>query len=389
MAVPCYFVGMNPWPLLLFSCGLFLSAGCSDPSPAPGSSDADRQPERNSETSGIPACWTVPAKEAASAQWTHFAAVDRLDASLRATVHGQLMHLCWAEGGACPGDTTLFPFFRDVLGDFTAIALPAIPSDAAGTAAIRMGPAMATDSGITVDAAAFIWTGEETVLSRRYVLDAASGKWAVLDGQGVQEEAAYALIHASMPFLDMEWAWPQTDIAQETFASRIVPALTRGIFSGGVSREIRVTPLDSAHWGWEIVNDFYGCGAPHGWVEHAGHLFDPRQPIDPNQTAPEPLSTDWNSPSANTALADMRSLLRAYYIHQADNGCGNEGDLDWAEQGDVTPGLHLCARPGPGGELIPTLFNQGDPPMANRSNGYCTPRLHLDLSRTAFEDMVP
>lgn len=389
MGLPSYFVAMKHWPLLFASCCGFLAIGCGDPSTANGSSGEDPNPEQDSNESGIPACWTVPAEKAATAEWKHFAAVDRLDPSLRATVHGQLMHLCWAEAGTCPGDTTLFPFFRDILGHFTSIVLPAIPWDAGGTAAIRMGPVTATESGITVDAAAFVWTGEETVLSRRYALDATSRNWSVLDEQGVREEAAYALAHAGMPFLDMEWAWPKTDIAQETFTSLVVPALTRGVFSGNLSREIRVTPLDSAHWGWESATDYYGCGAPHGGVEHVGYLFDPRRTPATERTQPEPLPADWNSPWAETAVDRMRILLHSYYENESGPDCGGEDDLYWADKLDITSGLQLCARPGPGGDVLPTLFNQGDPPDVNRSNGYCTPRLHLDLSQAAFEEMLP
>ena len=389
MARPCYFAAMNDDWILLASCCAFLAIGCSDPSPASGSDEAARNPVQAAESFGVPACWTVPAEQAATAEWKHFAAVDRLDPSFRASVHGQLMHLCWAEDGMCPGDTALFGFFRDILSHFTATVQTAIPWNTAGTASIRMGPVIATESGITVDAAAFIWTEGETVVGRRYALDATDRNWTLLDDQNAREEAVYALAHAGRPFLDMEWAWPETDTAQEAFEDHILPALSRGAFSGGVSREIRVTPLDSTHWGWESVTDYYGCGAPHGWVDHRGSLFNPQLSADPEPGQRPSWTTDWSSPWAQIALDRMRILLHSYYENEGDLDCGGEDDLYWADKLDITEGLRLCARPGPGGTVFPTLFNQGDPPDVNRANGYCTPRLHLDLSQAAFEELTP
>ena len=299
------------------------------------------------------------------------------------------MHLCWAEDGTCLADTVLFGFFRDILDDFATLAASRIPWQEAGNASLRMGPTEVRQNGISVDAAAFFWGTEERVLGRRYLLDATSGTWTVLDDADTAEDAVYSHHHATIPWLDMEVEWPAGAFEAGTFHQLVLPALTSGVTAGSVSREIRVTPLDSVHWGWESVTDFYGCGAPHGWVQHVGHLFDPRLPLQAGQTVPEPIVADWSSRWSRTALTRMRSLLNAYYTDMADPECGSDEDLRWADSGEILGNLRLCARPGPDGKVIPTLFNQGDPPMVNRSNGHCTPRLHLDLSEAAFAQMAP
>lgn len=389
-----YFVPMTRSdPIFLLPIAILL-AGCGGPSDGSAegalhSSASEPASEDQPTSSGVPPCWTAPADELADAQWTHFAAVDRLDASFRAAAHVQLMHLCWAEDGQCPSDQSLFGFYRDALDHFTGVVVPKVPWDESGTASIRMGPVQSTMQGITIDAAAFIWADPEEVVSRRYVLDAVRKEWVVLDSPGIAEEASYALSHAGMPFLDMEWAWPQSDHGETAFSNWIIPALSNGLFAGNVSREIRCTPLDSAHWGWESYTDHYGCGAPHGFVNHEGRLFDPRSPDGAAKGFPASWGLQLDTPWGQTATQRMRSLLSAFFTDNEDNGCGHIDDINWAKTGTIGGGLSLCARPGLAGTVIPTLFNAGDPPHENRYNGYCTPRVHLDLSEAAFREMLP
>jgi hypothetical protein len=349
------------------------------------------QPEAQAQGSNdeLPPCWAVPPERGAAAEWKHFAAVDRLDASLRGAIHGQLMHLCWAAGGQCPGDTVLMGFFRDILQHFSAEVMAEVPWETRGTATVRMGPVAVRDAGITVDAAAYIWSGSEELLFRRYALDAKTGQLAVLDDAGTLEDVAYGMNHAGLPHVDMEWAWPGKGVGQMAFQQRLLPALTKGVFAGNVSREIRLTPVDSAHWGWEAVTDFYGCGAPHGWVQHTGLLFDPRLPAPSDRTSPMPVNIRWDNPWAQEAVTRMRTMLDAYFKDHAEADCGTSEDVNWAQKADLQEDLFLCARPGPAGTVIPTLFNQGDPSGGLRSNGFCIPRLHLELSAPQYEAMTP
>lgn len=392
------------WPVLCPPLCLILClalAGCeTSPSPAsdaaPSAADA---PSRNGHavedaTPGepqVPPCWTVTPERGASAAWNRFAPVDRLDPSLRATVHAELMHLCWAEEGRCPADRVLLDFLDGAFDDLFGTAIAEVPWAQRGSASLRMGPMTAHARGITVDAAAFVHAETETVVARRYALDL-FGEWTVEDGTEAREEAAYALSHPGRLLVEVNLAWPGDGTGRDAVRQRMLPALTRGLFIGQVRREVRITPMDSAHWAWEATEDVYGCGASGGRRNHVGHLFDPGDPSNTPTAlgpAPTPLPSRWDTPRAQAAMAVMRDRIRRFYLDNAEGDCGSPADLEWAERSDLGASLALCARPGPGGTVLPTLFIQGDPPGTLRSNGHCSPRFHLDLSEADHAAMRP
>ena len=292
------------------------------------------------------------------------------------------MHLCWAEDGTCLADTVLFGFFRDILDDFATLAVPHAWQEASN-ASLRMGPTEVRQNGISVDAAAFFWGTEERVLGRRYLLDATSGTWTVLDDADTAEDAVYSHHHATIPWLDMEVEWPAGAFEAGTFHQLVLPALTSGVTAGSVSREIRVTPLDSVHWGGasriftSAVRPMDGCGT---W-----DLFDPAA-LQAGQTVPEPIVADWSSRWSRTALTRMRSLLNAYYTDMADPNVAVTR-TSGGRTAEKFSGTFGSARAWTGRQGHSNVVQPGDPQWSTGPVATARPA-SMDLSEAAFAQMA-